>query len=311
VWNDEPIEISEAVFQIVIHGVHVEAKVEENGLRLSRFEKVSSNRDEKIGERVLDLDNLIGHRREDLEHTKKELEELKDRLYEEEDEDESDALHVQFKIKRAIRKKHEQEIERLEAKTSVGVSYQVVTKGVFTVLPAGLNVRVDFLQKVVSWCPAESPSNPFEEVEEKYEEVPQSSTSAKHTTATGAGLESCTPNQEAKFVIVARDGQGQRRDVGGDTFVVTSRHVELKSSVVDKKNGTYEVTYAALAYAAPDTEDGKFAVTVSLWGRSVHDSPFGVVLRLIPRVACGAHHTMMVTKDGTLLPVRVILLHGH
>ena len=45
----ESIEITTTVSQIVAHGVHVEAKVEEKGLRLSKLEMVS--RVKNIGNR--------------------------------------------------------------------------------------------------------------------------------------------------------------------------------------------------------------------------------------------------------------------
>ena len=69
-------------------------------------------------------------------------------------------------------------------------------------------------------------------------------TSAAHTTAIGDGLTHYSPNETAQFVITAKDSQGQPRDSGGDAFVVESKDVELKATVVDQKNGTYAVSYA-------------------------------------------------------------------
>lgn len=101
--------------------------------------------------------------------------------------------------------------------------------------------------------------------------------SAEHTTASGSGLECYSPNEETQFVIVAKDSQGQPRGAGGDIFVVESKNFELKSSVMDQKNGTYQVSYVA------GKSEKKFALSVMLCGRPIRGSPFaiGVACRLI------------------------------
>ena len=265
----EYIEISDMVSQIVVHGVRVEAKVEEKGLCLSKLEIVD-NKLEKYEEHVLNLNNLLAHRREDLAHTNLELKQLTLKMVSVA-QAERKALFDELDFKAEIKLNHEREIERLEAQTTIGVNYQVRKSGVFKVIPPDQNQYVDFLCKVVSWCPTGPPSVPFDEVEDKYEEMPLSLTSAAQTTASGSGLESCCANQESTFVIVAKDAQGQARDRGGDTFLVESADGELKSSVVDNSNGTYHVSYVA-----PENKEGRLSVSVMLRGRPIRGSPFGI-----------------------------------
>ena len=120
--------------------------------------------------------------------------------------------------------------------------------------------------------------------------------SAEHTTATGSGLERFRVNQENKFVIVAKDSDGQPRDTGGDVFVVESKEVELKATIVDQKNGTYQVSYLV-----GETMDRKLALVVSLRGRAINGSPFDVrMMSVLGRMACGDSHTMVLKTDGTL-----------
>eukprot|EP00457_Paulinella_chromatophora_P005355 gb/GEZN01005372.1/.p1 GENE.gb/GEZN01005372.1/~~gb/GEZN01005372.1/.p1 ORF type:complete len:538 (-),score=82.61 gb/GEZN01005372.1/:143-1756(-) len=97
-------------------------------------------------------------------------------------------------------------------------------------------------------------------------------TSAEHTTAMGTGLERVCPSEEAKFIITTKDHKGQVRNAGGDSFVVESAQTELKSSVVDKNNGTYDVSYVL----GKESKENTFPLSVSLRGRPICGSPFAV-----------------------------------
>ena len=121
--------------------------------------------------------------------------------------------------------------------------------------------------------------------------------SAAHSTGSGVGLERCSPGVETSFTVVAKDSSAQPREVGGDVVVVASQDVELKASVLDKKDGTYQVSYIA-----GDSKEGKFALSVLLRGRPIRGSPFGVILlKFEAQVACGGRHTMVVKMDRTLI----------
>jgi hypothetical protein len=266
----ECIEISDTISPIVVDGVRVEAKVEEKGLRLSKL-TIVSNKIEQHGEQVLNRAHVLNRRKEDLENTNRELKEIQSQMLCV-DQGERKALFEELDLKAEIKRNHEREIERMESQSTIGVSFQVVKSGVFKVLAPDVIKVVDFLPNAVSWCPTET-GIPFEEVENKYEEMPLSLTSAEHTTASGSGLESCLANQESTFVIVAKDFQGRTRDSGGDTFVVESKDGDLKSAVVDKSNGTYEVSYHAGEHKA-----GAFSLSVTLYGRPIRGSPFGVAV---------------------------------
>ena len=87
------------------------------------------------------------------------------------------------------------------------------------------------------------------------------------STASGAGLKFIVPNEESKFLITAKDFKG-----AGETFAVESKETEIKSSVLDKKNGIYEVVYSA-----PNVTQGEhFSLGVTLYGQHIDESPFSV-----------------------------------
>jgi len=145
----------------------------------------------------------------------KELKDIKKRLDIEEEEDEQDSLFDEFKQKNLIKRKHAKEIKRLEALTTLNIHYQVKKTGVSDIIPAGSYVLLDYRAKPVCWCPQRqrSHSSCFEEVEDKYEEIPIPIivTSAEHTTATGDGLNFYFANQYSEFIITAKDCKGQVR----------------------------------------------------------------------------------------------------
>ena len=76
--------------------------------------------------------------------------------------------------------------------------------------------------------------------------------------------------QTATFVIEARNAEGTTQQSGGDKFVVSVRgSSQTRAKVVDKEDGTYEVTYK------PSTS-GSYRVSVTLNGVSLPNSPFQV-----------------------------------
>ena len=66
--------------------------------------------------------------------------------------------------KKAIKKKHESEIKKLETQTNITVDYTIVKSGLTAVLPPGLTLKPEFLPEPVCWCPHNFPvSYPIEE----------------------------------------------------------------------------------------------------------------------------------------------------
>jgi hypothetical protein len=142
-------------------------------------------------------------------------------------------------------------------------------------------------------------------------EVFHKSTYAGTTTAQGPGLDRVLPHKEAKFVITAKDRNGQARNAGGDTFVVESVQSELKSSVVDNSDGTYDVSYMIVSDKIKIKTKTKikikqdaFPLSVSLRGSPIAGSPFAVAVceevQVQVQIACGEAHTVVAMGDGTL-----------
>jgi len=114
------------------------------------------------------------------------------------------------------------------------------------------------------------------------EELPLKMTSPKHTTAMGDGLKYCPPNENATFIITAKDEDGNPRESGGDVFVVESKEAEIKASVVDQKNGSYQVSYSSGGVKEGD----QFYLAINLHGFPISGSPFHVSARhLLLKVA--------------------------
>eukprot|EP00808_Paulinella_micropora_P010445 g5896.t1 len=239
-------------------------------LALSRV-TITENRDERH-QMVLDaLTNELEQRRRDLAAVDKDLQALMVRG--QEGGEDAEAVGLEIAKWLAVKGKHKKRIEELEAMETVSVKYEERRKGRSAVLRAGVFVKLSFFPKPVMWC-APALEDDLEEVVPKEEKLPLSITSAAHTTATGAGLEHANPNQEVKFVITAKDSKGRARNAGGDKFVVASTEMELKATVEDNNNGTYNVSYVAAAEAKERT----FPLSVSLRGHHIRGSPFAVSL---------------------------------
>jgi len=291
-WDkSESVPIRKGDTYIIVRGKRLEVKLEEkNQLRLSLVEMVD-NRDEQHCEAVSGLMHLLEQRRKDLAINTQELKVITNKLDNEElDEEVEEELEKQARDKRGIKKKHAKEIKKLEAQTTISVHYRIVKTGLTAVLPPGLTLQPEFLSEPVVWCPWNMPASDLvEETTTMVEELPLSVTSAQHTTASGLGLEISSAESESKFVITAKDNEGGLRDSGGDNFVVESYETEIKSSVVDTKNGVYEVSYII----AEDFKESKqFSLAVTLGGRHISGSPFCVeTKKLLLEFTTGGDYT--------------------
>jgi hypothetical protein len=270
----ETLVITERISQITVQGVLVEATVQADGLRLAKLVK-TSNRDAVIQGKLLEMDKELKLQKEDLLHTKQEIKRLQQEM-EEADEDLLDVLIVELKSKIASKKKHEQEIKRLESQELLRFDYQLQTSGSSKLLPPARITLVDILTKAVSWCPLE-PSVPVGETTTEHDEVPLKdlSTRNEQTTASGTGLELSLSAGTNQFVITAKDKDGQPRSSGGDTFLVESKDAALKPvAVVDNKDGSYGVSYEL----ADDIkgQPATLSLSISLRGYPIRDSPFAV-----------------------------------
>jgi hypothetical protein len=168
--GNETLVITEHVSQITVQGVLVEATVQTDGLRLRKLVK-TSNRDAVIQGKLLDLDNELKHRKEDLLHTEQEIKRLQQEMIAATVKEQRDSLYNEMNDKIDIKQNHEQEIKRLESQELLQFDYQLQTSGSSKLLSPARNTLVDFLTKVVSWCPLE-PSDPVCETETKKDAVP-------------------------------------------------------------------------------------------------------------------------------------------
>jgi len=278
-WDKlESVDIKEGQEFVTVRGKRIEIKLEsDNKLRLSLVE-CANNRNEQHYEAVANIRNLLEHRRKDLAMIKRDMKELSVKLLNEDlKETEEDNLMEEIRDKKALKKNHENEIKKLEIKTTIKVDYNIVKSGLTAVLPPGLIVKPEFLPEPVCWCPHNTPqSHPVEEVIPKHEEMPL--TCAEQFTASGLGLQECFSN-EASFVITTRGIEGKLCNVNGNDFVVESKEVDIKWWVTPKETGMYEVAYSS---AADTWECEGFSMSVSQYGRDIQGSPFSVkVARLL------------------------------
>ena len=293
-FNRIEVDVTQEVQSSTLHNVDLEARVEGTSLRLSKL-TVVSNRDEKHLNVCLDVENSLQKNRELAALVAADIKETMRRLEEESSEELEELLVLQTKQRRY----HLDEIKRQEARESVLVAYSVTTTGETLLLPMGVSLRPDFLPYPVCWVPVHQPAVArVESVREVEEEMPLALSCAAHSSAAGPGLSRANVGGGAAstFVITARDRQAQvsvSRQASGDAFEVASLTpgVEVKAVVVDKRDGTHEVSYRALAQAqAPGgagagaeqklsgSSLGGLSLGVSLRGSPISGSPFAVQL---------------------------------
>lgn len=285
--TSQRVDVPEEESNIVIQGIQVAAKVEAEGLRLSQTSTVSTLADRHT-EAVAHAHNLLSHRREDLTHVTAQLQELLQEMDAEEDENAADALFVEYKQQKAVKKNHEREIARLEAQLTVSVAHQVTTKEIFRVIRAGVFEQVDFFPDAICWCP-HLESKSFERVEERVTEMPMTQSCGAQSAASGQGLLGFVLGKENTFKITAHDRTGQVMTSGGDTFQVDTKEVQLKVSVVDNKNGTYSVAYTM----DKDFDKTQVDIAVTLNGSHIAGSPFRVKKKK-PVIPGGSYSTRSI-----------------
>jgi len=274
---------------VFVRGKRLEVKLElNNHLRLSLVE-TQDNRGEQHHQAVSNVMNKLKNHRKELATIKHELKEIFSKLANDDlEEDEWKKLFEQVRAKRAIRKKHEEEINKLVDQTAVSVSYRVVKTGVTAVLPPGLTLHPKFLPEPVCWCPYDMPaSHLVEKTTPMVEKMPL--ISASDFTASGPGLEHCVLKQEARFVVTAKAIEKQLLDVNCDNFLVESKEAEIESTISRKDNGNNEVTYVA---ASEVQHCKQFSLAVTLFGQHIKGSPFSVLtfpVKLMEFSTSGSH----------------------
>ncbi len=123
---------------------------------------------------------------------------------------------------------------------------------------------------------------------------------AKKTLVQGPGVEpkGVLQDQETFFDIIAKDAKG--RDVGnkgaGMPFLVAIKgpRGNIPAKVVDKKDGTYHVTYVP-------ADHGDLRVDVTLKGENVADAPYNVFVKpavSAARTTCSGPALQPGNKDG-------------
>lgn len=97
--------------------------------------------------------------------------------------------------------------------------------------------------------------------------------SVEHFTTTGVGLEECDLSEGAKFDVTTKDIHWQLFDVNEDKYAVESKEAEIKSSVLWKEKGVYEVSYYPVSEVK---ECEQISLAVTQLGRHIDGSPFSV-----------------------------------
>ena len=160
------LEITEAVSQIELQGVKLEAAIQaDNNLKLSTV-TITSSQNHQLKERFLNLDNEIKHRRIELAHATEERAAIRAELDElgNDDEGEIERLEQLAKEKTAIIRQHSSELKRLESQEHLNIKYEVTQTGEFDVIPAGSAVCVGFLKYPVTWLPRRT-ATPYTKVQ--------------------------------------------------------------------------------------------------------------------------------------------------
>ena len=123
-WGEtEGVEITQSTQTIIIGDVHLEANVEEKGLRLSKVEIISSL-DEQHQEKIQRVLNEVKYRHQDLAQAKKEISNIR-KMLDTEDlaEDEEEDLEEEARLTSAIIENHTNKIKLLEGLVTVRVHY--------------------------------------------------------------------------------------------------------------------------------------------------------------------------------------------
>jgi hypothetical protein len=275
-WDkSKPIQINEGDNFVIIQGKRLEFKLEEkNHLRLSLVE-IEDNCIEQHIEAVLGFMNLLDGRRKNFTLVEHELQQITSILNNDDlDGEIEEKLEKQARDKRAEKRKLKKEIEKLQKQTNIRVQYRIIKTGLTAVLPPGLTLKPKFLTEPVCWCPENLPASSLvDETKTVVKEIPITLTCPQQTTANGSGLNEVFPIKESKFLITAKDFAGKPRDVGGDIFELESKEAELKYSVLDMKNGCYEVSYST-----GDVKSKQLSLAVTHNHLPIHGSPFSVAI---------------------------------
>ena len=94
-------------------------------------------------------------------------------------------------------------------------------------------------------------------------------TDAKNCTVVGEAIKKVECRVQSSFVIEARDSNGNRRQVGGDDFIVSIRgNSVVNDEVTDNGDGTYTVEFKVPG------PSGIYKISIMLEGETLKGSPF-------------------------------------
>ena len=108
----------------------------------------------------------------------------------------------------------------------------------------------------------------FDDVEKSSQLGDIVETCADFCNVHGDGLHEATVRQAAYFWVEAHDAQGNKRDVGGDTFFIAIRGPsQIRARITDNKDGTY------LCVWKPNVS-GVYSISISHFGIALPNTPF-------------------------------------
>ena len=114
-------------------------------------------------------------------------------------------------------------------------------------------------------------------------------THAIECKVTGSGITEAAVRHPAEFQIVAHDGNGTRKALGGDAFFVAIRgSTQVRARVTDNRDGTYSVVWTP-------PQSGAYSIAVSYFGDPLPGSPFNLT------VYSGAAHAAHSLARGKAL----------
>ena len=269
------VSIRDETSAVVVQGVPFEAQVEDGRLRLTRAQ-ATSNLAARHRELVLDMDNELKHRRQDAKVVDKEIYDIVEEMKMGSEAAVSE-LTARFLEQTAVRRSHTARIKELEETEDVCVDYQEQTDKWSVELAVGSMVHLDVVAHPVVWCTWSSGvccGVAASQVQEGMQVIPMSATFAAFTTASGAGVVRSRVGVESQFVLTSRDCRGELRESGGEgeLWVVEAEGGEVKASVTDGGDGTYEVLYRVLSVFP----DRKLSLSVCLGREPISGSPFAV-----------------------------------